>query len=62
MKLNYYIEKHDMEIILDALECLGQDMRHADESGYADINKRRGYSITDVQYLVGYLMRLGQND
>ena len=60
--MNYYIDKHNMDIILDAMECLHQDMKHADESGYADINKRRGYSITDVQYLVGYLMGLGQND
>lgn len=60
--MNYYIDKHNMDIILDAMECLHQDMKHADESGYADINKRRGYSITDVQYLVGYLMGLGKND
>lgn len=49
--MNYYIEKHDMEIILDALECLHQDMKHADESGYGVINYRRGYTIDDVDGL-----------
>ena len=49
--MNYFIEKHDMEIILDALEALHQDMKHADESGYPDINARRGYTIEDVDGL-----------
>ena len=49
--MNYYIEKHDMEIILDALECLHQDMKHADESGYADINTCRGYTMDTVDAL-----------
>ena len=40
-----------MEIILDALEALHQDMKHADESGYPDINARRGYTIEDVDGL-----------
>ena len=60
MKLNYYIEKHDMEIILDALECLHQDMKHADESGYADINKLRGYTMDDVDGLVQSLENSGE--
>ena len=60
MKLNYYIEKHDMEIILDALECLHQDMKHADESGYADINKRRGYTMDDVDGLFQSLENSGE--
>ena len=60
MKLNYYIEKHDMEIILDALECLHQDMKHADESGYADINKRRGYTMYDVDGLFQSLENSGE--
>ena len=58
--MNYYIDKHDMEIILDALECLGQDMRHADESGYADINKRRGYTMDDVDGLFQSLENSGE--
>ena len=60
--MNYYIEKHDMEIILDALECLGQDMKHADESGYADINKRRGYTIDDVDRLFQSFDNSGEHD
>ena len=27
--MNYYIEKHDMEIILDALECLSEHIKHS---------------------------------
>ena len=44
--MNYFIEKHDMEIILDGLEALHQvmilqkDMRH---------NALRGYTIEDVR-------------
>ena len=60
MKLNYYIEKHDMEIILDALECLHQDMKHADESGYEDINKLRGYTMDDVDGLFQSLENSGE--
>jgi hypothetical protein len=26
--MNYYIEKHDMEMILDALECLSEHIKH----------------------------------
>lgn len=26
--MNYYIEKVDMEIILDALECLSEHLKH----------------------------------
>ena len=53
--MNYYIEKHNMDIILDAMDMLHQHMQHYGNDGYP-------YSITDVQYLVGYLMGLGQND
>ncbi len=28
ISMNYYIEKHDMEIILDALECLSEHIKH----------------------------------
>ena len=58
--MNYYIEKHDMEIILDALECLHTDMKHADESGDADINKRRGYTMDDVDGLFQSLENSGE--
>lgn len=26
--MNYYIEKHDMTMILDALECLSEHLKH----------------------------------
>jgi hypothetical protein len=26
--MNYYLEKHDMEIILDALECLNEHIKN----------------------------------
>jgi len=58
--MNYFIEKHDMEIILDALEALHQDMKHADESGYPDINARRGYTIEDVDGLFQSLENSGE--
>lgn len=60
--MNYYIEKHDMNIILDALECLHQDMKHADESGYADINDRRGYTIDEVDALFQSFDNSGADD
>ena len=60
--MNYYIEKHDMNIILDALECLHQDMKHADESGYADINKRRGYTMDEVDALFQSFDNSGADD
>ena len=42
--MNYYIEKHDMEIILDALENLVQDMRHAKDNGH--------YRLLDYPYSI----------
>lgn len=30
--MNYYIEKRDMEIILDALECLSEHLKHYENS------------------------------
>ena len=60
--MNYYIEKHDMNIILDALECLHQDMTHADESGYEDINKRRGYAVDEVDSLFQSFDNSGADD
>lgn len=32
INMNYYIEKHDMEIILDALECLHEHIKHYEEN------------------------------
>lgn len=45
--MNYYIEKHDMEIILDALENLVEDMKHAKNNDYFNYP----YSIEDVDGL-----------
>jgi hypothetical protein len=45
--MNYYIEKHDMEIILDALEHLHEDMKHAKDNGYFNYP----YSIEEVDGL-----------
>jgi hypothetical protein len=32
--MNYYIEQHDMEIILDALECLSEHIKNNNNSPY----------------------------
>jgi hypothetical protein len=34
VNMNYYIEKHDMEIILDALECLSEHIKTNNNSPY----------------------------
>jgi len=47
VNMNYYIEKHDMEIILDALENLVAIMKHAKDNGYYS----PAYSIEDVDGL-----------
>ena len=47
ISMNYYIEKHDMTIILDALENLVEDMKHAKNNGYFNYP----YSIEDVDGL-----------
>ena len=44
ISMNYYIEKHDMQIILDALENLVQDMRHAKDNGH--------YRLLDYPYSI----------
>lgn len=31
--MNYYIEKHDLEIILDALEALHEKVKHSLDTG-----------------------------
>jgi hypothetical protein len=30
--MNYYIEKHDMQMILDALECLSEHLKHYEDN------------------------------
>ena len=47
ISMNYYIEKHDMTIILDALENLVEDMKHAKDNGHFNYP----YSIEDVDGL-----------
>lgn len=46
--MNYYIEKHDMEIILDALEVLHNQMKTRMSFG---VPTERVYSIEDVDGL-----------
>jgi len=48
ISMNYYIEKHDMEIILDALENLVLSMKNTESFG---LPNRRPYSIEDVDGL-----------
>ena len=30
--MNYYIQKHDMQMILDALECLSEHLKHYEDN------------------------------
>jgi hypothetical protein len=46
--MNYYIEKHDMEIILDALENLILSMKNTASFG---LPNRYPYSVDDVDGL-----------
>ena len=46
--MNYFIEKYDMDIILDALELLHKTMKDRETFG---INNNRQYSIDDVDGL-----------
>jgi hypothetical protein len=51
ISMNYYIEKHDMEIILDALENLVADMKHSRDNGHYRLLDYP-YSIEDVTGLL----------
>lgn len=42
--MNYFIEKHDMTIILDALENLVLDMKHSRDNGH--------YRLLDYPYSI----------
>jgi len=46
--MNYFIEKHDMEIILDALENLVLSMKNREAFGFPN---RRPYSTDEVDNL-----------
>ena len=48
--MNYFIEKHDMEIILDALEALHEDMKHSEQNGGIGY-KLCGYTLEEVDGL-----------
>ena len=54
--MNYYIEKHDMEIILDALESLVEDMKHSRDNGKFNYP----YSIEEVDGLFQSLENSGE--
>ena len=51
--MNYFIEKHDMEIILDALQALHEDMKCAEDNSPTGMTRyhRYGYTIEDVDVL-----------
>ena len=34
ISMNYYIEKHDMQMILDGLECLTEHIKNNNNSSY----------------------------
>ena len=57
--MNYYIEKHDMEIILDALEALHEDMKHSEQNGRISY-KLCGYTLEDVDGLFQSLENSGE--
>ena len=48
ISMNYYIEKHDMTIILDALELLRDNMKNREKFGLPN----DAYSIDDVTNLL----------
>jgi len=51
--MNYYIERHDMEIILDALQALHEDMKCAEDNSPTGMTRyhKYGYTIDDVDGL-----------
>ena len=53
--MNYYIEKHDMEIILEALELLHEEMVLTDENPID-----RTYTLDDVDALFQSLDNSGE--
>lgn len=56
--MNYFIEKHDMEIILDALEALHEKMKRIDNVGL--VENVYPYSIDDVDALFESLDSSGE--
>lgn len=56
--MNYFIEKHDMEIILDALEALHEKMKRIKNVGL--VENVYPYSIDDVDALFESLENSGE--
>jgi len=56
--MNYFIEKHDMEIILDALEALHEKMKRIENVGL--VENVYPYSIDDVDTLFESLENSGE--
>ncbi len=53
--MNYYIEKHDIAIILEALESYILDIEHGEDNGH-----KYPWTIEEVEKLYDYLVN--QND
>jgi len=60
--MNYYIERHDMEIILDALQALHEDMKCAEDNSPTGTTRyhKYGYTIDDVDLLFQSLENSGE--
>ena len=52
--MNYYIERHDMEMILDALECLSEHLKH-----YENNSPNYPWTVDDVDGLFQSLENSG---
>lgn len=57
--MNYYIEKHDKDIILDALETLHQEM-FAYKQSEEDISAIYSYSMEDVDRVFKSFLDTGE--
>ena len=60
--MNYYIEKHDMEIVLDALQALHEDMKCAEDNSPTGTTRyhKCGYTIDEVDGLFQSLENSGE--
>jgi len=60
--MNYYIERHDMEIILDALQALHEEMQCAESNSPTGTTRyhKYGYTIDDVDLLFQSLDNSGE--
>lgn len=57
--MNYYIDNHDKNIILDALENLHQEMFSMEQSG-EDISDIYCYTLDDVDRIFKSLLDIGE--